>query len=212
MANGNKLRMALISMPFHSVYYPSIQIGLLKAIASRAGFEVETFHLYLDLAAKISPQVFTSSVVRRRSMTFEWLFGVAAFGPADHDGDFFEQFPDQQEWIQKTGKDIQYFSELRQSVFPGWIEDWATCVDWSRYGLIGFTTMFQQNVASLALARHIKEKHPSVKIIFGGANMEAEMGVAFIQAFPFIDYVATGEADLLLPALLKELQENRPVD
>ena len=199
-------------MPFQSIFYPSFQIALLKALGVRAGFEVENFHLYLDLAA-ILPRVFNSSILRRSRMTAEWLFSVAAFGPGEHsDEDFLNRFPDQQEWMQQTGKDFKYFTNLRNNVFPEWTERWATSIDWSRYGLVGFTSMFQQNVASLALARRIKERHPSVKIIFGGANMEAEMGVAFIRSFPFIDFVATGEADLLFPSLLQSLQENRPVE
>ena len=55
--NGNgsrhSLRMALVSMPFAAANRPSIQLGILRAVAIEAGFQADTFHLYLDLAARI---------------------------------------------------------------------------------------------------------------------------------------------------------------
>ncbi len=36
---------ALVSMPFAQPFRPSIQLGLLSAIARRRGFDVTTFHL-----------------------------------------------------------------------------------------------------------------------------------------------------------------------
>jgi len=45
-------RVALVSMPFGTdAADPSIQLGLLRAIAEEAGFPTDTYHLYLDLAA-----------------------------------------------------------------------------------------------------------------------------------------------------------------
>jgi hypothetical protein len=46
---------ALVSMPFVAHFRPSIQLGLLKAIASSYGFPVETF-LNLDFARQIGPE------------------------------------------------------------------------------------------------------------------------------------------------------------
>lgn len=47
-------RVALVGMPFGTdPGVPSIQLGLLQAIAERAGFPTETYHLYVDLAQRL---------------------------------------------------------------------------------------------------------------------------------------------------------------
>jgi ribosomal peptide maturation radical SAM protein 1 len=85
-------------------------------------------------------------------------------------------------------------------------------VPWESYDLIGFTSTFGQNVASLALARRIKQRHPSLPIILGGANCEGPMGLALHRSFPFIDFVCSGEADLSFPLLIQQLAGGGPVD
>jgi ribosomal peptide maturation radical SAM protein 1 len=71
--------------------------------------------------------------------------------------------------------------------------------------VVGFTSTFQQNVASLALARRLKERYPALTVVFGGANMEDEMGPEYVRAFPFLDYAVVGEGDVVFPALLRRL-------
>jgi magnesium-protoporphyrin IX monomethyl ester (oxidative) cyclase len=51
----------------------------------------------------------------------------------------------------------------------------------------------------LALLRIIKEKNPDIITLLGGANCEASMGQAAKRNFPWIDFVVSGEADLLFP-------------
>ena len=80
-------------------------------------------------------------------------------------------------------------------------------MDWGRYSVVGFSSTFQQNVASLALARRIKERFPMVKVVFGGANFEGEMGPEYVRAFPFIDYAVVGEGDMAFPALLRNIAD-----
>jgi ribosomal peptide maturation radical SAM protein 1 len=82
-------------------------------------------------------------------------------------------------------------------------------VEWARYQVIGFTSTFQQNVASLALAKRIKKHYPNIKIVFGGANMEDEMGPEVIRSFPWVDYAVVGEGDLTFPNLLGKLAEGK---
>ena len=147
-------------------------------------------------------------------MTGEWLFAKAAFGadaPREAD-DFFTSFPGETTWLKKIGKDQPFLADLRDVTLPSFIESCLTAVDWSRYGAVGFSSTFQQNVACLALARRIKDRFPAVNIVFGGANMEAEMGPEYARAFPFIDYVVSGEGDLVFPALLKALSLKRSVN
>jgi ribosomal peptide maturation radical SAM protein 1 len=208
---SSNFRVALICMPFATAAVPSIQLGLLSATAERAGFKTDSYHFNLDLSAQLSPQLYEKLCEHRGHLTGEWLFAKAAFGTAaPSDGeDYFTFFPGEASWAAKVGKDGEFFIDLRSRVLPAFIENCLSSVDWSQYGAVGFSSTFQQNVACLALARRIKESFPTVKILFGGANMEGEMGPEYARAFPFIDHVVSGEGDLVFPSLLRALSSNR---
>jgi len=200
-------RVALVGMPFSGVTQPSIQLGLLKALAVQGGFGADTYHFYVDLAVRLPEEIVQFLSTRHDRMTGEWLFAIAAFGEsAFSDQEYFERFPEEFDVPGKYRRDFHFFSELRSNTLPDFINHCAETIDWSRYSLVGFTTTFQQNTASLALARKIKQRYPSVKIIFGGANVEAEMGAEYFRSFSYIDFLATGEGDRLFPALLSRLQ------
>ena len=61
--------------------------------------------------------------------------------------------------------------------------------------IIGFSTVFQQNVASLVLAKILKTRDPSLTIVFGGGNCDGPMGAALHECFPWIDVVVRGEGE-----------------
>ena len=78
-----------------------------------------------------------------------------------------------------------------------------TGIEWVRYKLVGFTSTFDQNVASLTMAKLIKDLYPEVIIVFGGANYDGEMGMEYVRAFPFIDHVVIGEGEDVFPQLVR---------
>ena len=49
--------------------------------------------------------------------------------------------------------------------------------------IVGFSSLFQQQVASLALAKRIKNHSPDTFIVFGGPNCEGIMGVEMVRSF-----------------------------
>jgi len=63
--------------------------------------------------------------------------------------------------------------------------------------ILGFSTGFCQVCSSLAVARRVKERlgAKAPVVIFGGSNCEGIMGYTMLKAFPWIDYVCTGEGD-----------------
>jgi ribosomal peptide maturation radical SAM protein 1 len=83
---------------------------------------------------------------------------------------------------------------------------------WADYSVVGFTSTFEQNIASLALAKQIKANYPKITTVFGGANWEDEMGVELHNSFGFVDYVCSGEADESFPELLRRLRDRGPID
>ncbi len=75
--------------------------------------------------------------------------------------------------------------------------------------LVGFSSTFQQNVPSLALAQQLKRQQPSLPVLFGGGNCERPMGPALHRNFTFVDYVVSGEAEVAFVGLIDALTGSR---
>jgi len=80
------------------------------------------------------------------------------------------------------------------------------------FNVVGISTTFFQNGATLALANHIKARWPDKVIVLGGANCDGEMGRALIERFPFVDYVFSGEVDHVFPEFIRRIDEGLAVD
>ena len=78
--------------------------------------------------------------------------------------------------------------------------------------LVGFTSVFQQQVASLALAQRLKAASPGTVVVLGGANAEGVMGAETVRSFPFLDAAVSGEGDLVFPELVRRVLAGRPFE
>ena len=77
--------------------------------------------------------------------------------------------------------------------------------------VIGFSTVFQQNVACLALAKVIKARDPGVTIVFGGGNCDGPMGAALLESFPWVDVVVRGEGERVFVEVVDDVLAGRPI-
>jgi ribosomal peptide maturation radical SAM protein 1 len=80
----------------------------------------------------------------------------------------------------------------------------------ARPKIVGITSVFQQHLASLALAKRIKVQRPDTFIVFGGANCEATMGLETVRQFPFVDAVVSGEGDHVFGELVLQVTGRSP--
>jgi ribosomal peptide maturation radical SAM protein 1 len=199
----------LVSMPFMHVERPSIQIGLLKAIGERHGFDVRTLHANLDFAARIGIEYYRTLADQRGRMIGDWLFSVEAFGDAapDHDGQLPAEFGAELSYLAGSGPVRQRLLKTRDHDVPAFLGDIVDGYPWEDVGVVGFTCTFQQNTASFALARRLKERYPGIVTVFGGANFDGEMGLELVRSVPCIDYAVVGEGDTAFPRLLRALAE-----
>lgn len=207
-------RIALINMPFAMADRPSIQCGLLKSSLKQAGHDVNVFYLNLEFAAEFGAELYREiSRLRTDLLLGEWLFSVAAFGPRSDEADYRQACPSVDKTCEKLSIDFEKLCGLRNEVLPSWIDHWVERIDWSVYLAVGFTSTFEQNTAAFALARRIKERHPEIAILFGGANFDGTMGREYVRALSFIDYAVVGEGDKVLPQLVDRLAQGKdPLD
>lgn len=199
----------LISMPFYSLRTPSLQISLLASIARERGFVVDTLHLNLDFASLIGFELYEALCHHRGPEIGNWLFSIAAFfdEAPDSEARFTQEFPEVREAMLEFGLDARALVSIRDQVVPTFLNKAMGQTDWQSYQVVGFSCTFQQNTASFALAKRIKERFPAVVTLFGGANFEGAMGREFVRGVSCIDYAIQGEADEAFPQFLETLTQ-----
>ncbi len=191
---------ALISMPTLSARFPSFQLALLKPTLERAGIPVQTFSLFMYFGTHVGWRVNETLADVYPSMVGEWIWTKAAFGDFAKDENYYEIYRGNLDAISaRAGCSFDDLRRVREHAAPGFIDWCLTSVDWSRFGLIGFSVVFQQTLASIALARALKERYPHIPIMMGGATFEDDIAEEIMRGCPQVDYIHCGDADETLP-------------
>ena len=202
---SDKAQVALVNMPFSFSKYPSIQLGTLSALLKSQGIPVECHHLNVRFAHKIGVPLY-EMICEKRALFGEWLFSYLLFRDNPRRAEYPRVFkPVFEQIAQQSGQPIGYFEEMATRIAPQFLTWALTAIDWGQYKLVGFTSTFDRNVASLTMAKLIKDLYPNVTIVFGGANYDGEMGMEYFRAFPFIDHVVVGEGEVAFPALARQI-------
>lgn len=206
--NGGVL---FVNMPFSGADRPQIGISMLKASLRARHIPCDIRYFNITFAEWIGPELYHwySSELDHTVFAGEWVFAQQFFRDSLLDPNRYLQHLSKNLKIDE--QTIQIILRVRRVITP-FLEYCMQSVDWSRYSIIGFTSTFEQNIASLALAHAIKELYPDKIIIMGGANCEAPMGQALHKCFPFVDYVFSGEADNNFPEFVQRLLEHQSVD
>jgi ribosomal peptide maturation radical SAM protein 1 len=199
-------------MPFVSATRPSIQLGLLKAIADANGHPTQTYHLNLPFAKAVGIDVYEVLCRHRGRLIGDWLFSQEAFGcnAPDSGERFLDDFASDVKALFSPDVDspglLRY---IRREIVPKYLDALIEGTRWVEYDVIGFTSTFQQNAATIAMARRLKGRWPHLIIVAGGANFESQMGLELTRAIECIDYSFIGEADEAWPEFLRSLAVGR---
>jgi ribosomal peptide maturation radical SAM protein 1 len=197
-------------VPFADVATPGMAASLLKAIVNRAGFSSRVRYFNLDFAAAIGVPRYrlVYHELSPRTLCGERLFAEYLFK---------EQLPQASEYMARLGIESREHRALARDLLStrtsvgGFVEDCATEILALQPRIVAFTTTYQQTCAALAVAARLKRSSNPPTVVFGGANCEGEMGLQFIRSFPWVDYVCTGEGDIVFPDFLRRLlRENDP--
>ena len=197
----------LVSMPFGALERPALGLSLLKARLRSEEFPCDVRYLTFAFAEFIGCEEYQWVAYEMPYTAFagDWLFTGALYGDRPQlDLEYVETI------LRRTWRlpqsDIDRLGRIRTFI-PHFIDYCLAAVNWSQYDVVGFTSTFEQNIASLALAKRIKAQHPAIRVIFGGANWEGEMGEELHRQFPFVDYVCSGEAEQSLLDLIRCIRE-----
>jgi ribosomal peptide maturation radical SAM protein 1 len=198
-------KVLLISMPFGTLDRPALGISLLKANLQHQGYPCDIRYFTFTFAEHIGFEAYQwiTNELPYTAFAGDWLFISSLYGERPTIDQQYITDVLQQQW-NINNRDIQRLIECRSAI-PRFINSCMQEVQWYEYGVIGFTSTFVQNIASLALAKKINQKYPEIKILFGGANWEEQMGLELHRQFNFVDYVCSGEGDVTLPKLVQQI-------
>jgi ribosomal peptide maturation radical SAM protein 1 len=206
---------ALISMPALSARFPSFQLALLKPILENAGIPAQTFSLFMYFGERIGWKVNEAIADVWPSMVGEWIWSKAAFGEEymGREEDYFREYAHIFRAIcKRAGCRVQRFRNIRDKDAPAFIEFCVNAVDWSRFGLIGFSVVFQQLLASVALAKALKQRYPEIPIAFGGASLEDDIADEIMRQCPQVDYIHCGDAEISFPEMVRRLDRGQSME
>jgi len=209
-------RVLLVSMPWDQLEHPPIQLAILQGALERDGVDAEVHCLGLDFldhcmavtadgpaGERLGVADYDLVVELSRDVGLgDWIFAEPA---ADADAGY-------ERWLREhpiPEGDIDVARRFR-AIVPSFLDRCAEALAAAAPAVIGFTTGAEQTVASLALARRLKARLPAVRVVFGGANCQGEMGAALHRAFPWVDAVVRGEGERVLPGLVKDFFAGGP--
>jgi magnesium-protoporphyrin IX monomethyl ester (oxidative) cyclase len=201
-------RITLITMPVVAVSCPSIGLTQLKDVVKRAhGDRVDVrllylqhdFALYMEQGQRVgSPgaeanlyEVFCGNQQHTTGLG-DWFFRQVAFPEQpDNAREYFSRY-----YLGRSVEAERFKAALleRRRGLADFLDEAI-----ERHGIldsdvVGFSTMFQQNVASIAMARRLKRARPDLTIVVGGANCEPPMGQELLRGVDAIDFVFSGPA------------------
>jgi len=222
MGDSPTAEVVLVSLPFGVLHSPSLALGILQARLNAAGISAKCRHFTLDYAALVGYELYdrvATGFPRTTDLLGEWIFSHAIWPKSsatqkeylaqifavdessfDHAGDGATRSESAAKRLQVIERISWLAANVREFV------DYAASEILSfSPKIVGFTTVFQQNLATIAVAARLRELEPSLTIVLGGANCEGPMGQQLARSFPFIDLMISGEADLVIVPLVESV-------
>jgi ribosomal peptide maturation radical SAM protein 1 len=191
-------RICLINMPFANLAMPSIALTQIKSvIESRFPGKVSIDIKYLshDFARYVGVDLY-NYVSNDMHVLYaglgDWFFRQVAF----------PQLPDNTEkylhrFFRGNGLEVQWVRDLiaqKRHKLDTYMEELISKYELDQVQMVGFTSMFMQNVATFAMAKKLKQHNPSLVTVMGGANCEFPMGRVIAERVSDIEYVFSGPA------------------
>ena len=199
-------KVALINMPFADANRPSVSLTQLKYLLDQIeGVEAEIHYLNQDALIYFGKTLVQIIADQYTSGLGDWVFRQIAF-PGQTDN--FQQYLGRH-FPQKDDATKGHIRDLlrKRHGLPAFLDQLIGQYHLDQADIVGFTSMFSQNVASFALAKKLKDRKPEIITIMGGANCETPMGEELVKHVPQVDFVFSGPALKSLPEFVNACRE-----
>lgn len=201
----------LVIPPFQGLKVPSLGSSLLKANLQQNGFRTEQLYLNLKFAERINFKLHEWIGASGPFLLGEFIFSHIAHEGQEGDIDKYVKEilePTGQDWfgVDDTGARLrELIDEARDFIQTTAIQEVLAHDPW----LVGFSSTFQANCCSIALAQEIKRRRPDIQTVIGGANTESDQGIELLANYPAIDFVGRGECDQTFVTFVQQLKEGQ---
>lgn len=195
-------RVLLVSPPWTSLNEPSLGLGLLRAVLDRHGIASRVLHLNLFALDLLRGDTYNAlaDVYGLNDFLFSGILDPSVTSSQRRLlwRKCAELFADQRIDHRRHGGIpgvIQHLLHLRETAIPDWVQQHVDAMLAWQPTVVGFTCMFDQTIASAAIAARLKQTRPDLLIALGGYAVREPTGSMLLQAFPWIDCVCTGEGE-----------------
>ena len=195
------MRVVLVQMPWGALDTPSLAVGILDSVARAAGHETVVRYANLDFAdwaaAELGLGFEGYDFFSDRSYFVglgDWVFSGPLYAEEDGadgadgkgGGSEAEFAPDYLDYLRKNGVtperlELARSVRLRAGEFVAWLA--ASLADLEP-DVVGFTTTFQQNTASLAAARAFKRLRPQAAVVVRRRELRRTAGRGVAPGLP----------------------------
>lgn len=209
--SNNSPKILLASMPWTTLIQPSLGLSILKSQLGNVNItcKIRHFNLFLLQYLSLDTYVNLANFFACNEFVFTYLFEP---NPSEEQIKVLEQSIkeairnnsfESKEQYSTDSKIFNLILKLRNQIIPLFLNDCLTYVKEYNPTMIGFTCMYDQTIASLALAKLIKKVNPNIFIVFGGYAVNGIIGQRLMESFPFIDCIAFGAGEYLIENLAK---------
>lgn len=189
-------------VPFARVEAPSLALGIFKTKLSELGVSSKILYPNLDFAYQIGIENYHALSMENISLMGEWLFSYCLFGDKAPSVDSYFKYLEGSRFCGiLPSKDLL---SMRISA-SNFIDQLAVNILHLDPKIVSCSSTFQQHVCSLALLKRLKSLRPSLITVMGGANCESVMGLTTKRLFDFVDFVLSGEGDVVFPSFCHAL-------
>jgi ribosomal peptide maturation radical SAM protein 1 len=195
-------------MPWATPVEPSLGLAILKAQLTAEGIESRVFHSNIRLLRYLTATAY-------RDLAICYGFNEFAFTSVlDWNVDQTQAEIMMERCIAHTNGNVRLrlrspasFGKMlirtRHEAVPQFLADCADEILEYEPTMVGFTCLFDQTMASLALATLIRESSPETLIVFGGYALEGKPGLEVLRTFSQVDALALGDGEPIIGLLAR---------
>lgn len=197
-------------MPWTTLAEPSLGLGLLKAVLDSNQIPCRVLHLNLFLLQHIKASTYVA--LAQTYALNDFMFS-GSLDPVVTNTQYRLLREKVCEMLEQGLLPLDGFGgmdellntlvRLRREVFPTWLQTWAKEIASGNSTLVGFTCMFDQTIASLALAQNVRMLSPDKMLVLGGCAVRWPTDEMILRSHPWIDAICTGEGEVTAVALAR---------
>ena len=198
-------------MPFVIVNQPTMGVSVLKNCLNINGIKTEAHYPCMPLSVDLRSGMYDWCGGNVYERIGDYFFCEYLFGPSDAREEKLKEalyrlgkngrFPKDIKGIGSVRDLVEYIPSMRE-IIKNLMHELANFIsNRKNIKIVCCSATFVQLYASLAILKEIKRLSPDITTIIGGCECEGECAKEVVKKFDFIDYVCSGEGEVVLPKL-----------